>query len=83
MKLVGLDKNREAIGARVRLTANGITQTREVICGASYLAGNDLRLLFGIGDADQIEQLAVRWADASTQTFGPLTSQKFLVLRQK
>lgn len=83
VKLVGLDKNREAIGARVRLTANGITQTREVICGASYLAGNDLRLLFGIGDADQIEQLAVRWADASTQTFGPLTSQKFLVLRQK
>ena len=83
VQLVGRDKNREAIGARVRLTANGMTQTREVICGASYLAGNDLRLLFGVGDTDQIEQLQVRWADGSTERLGVFASRKFIVLRQK
>jgi len=38
-KLVGTRSNRDAMAARVRLTAGGITQIREVAGGSSYLSG--------------------------------------------
>ena len=49
VKLVGTDGNTDAIGARVQVETEGVTLVREVICGASYLSGNDLCLTFGIG----------------------------------
>ncbi|MBI1925091.1 CRTAC1 family protein [Candidatus Poribacteria bacterium] len=82
VKLVGREGNLDAIGARVRLTANGMTQTREVICGASYLAGNDLRLLFGLGDAKAVERLEIRWPDGALQTLENLPTRQLLTVRQ-
>ncbi len=41
--------NRDAIGARVRVSADSRTQTRYVRSGTSYLADHDRRLVFGIG----------------------------------
>ena len=49
VKLVGVQSNRSAIGARVRVTAGGAVQVREVRGGGSYYSQNDLRLLFGLG----------------------------------
>jgi hypothetical protein len=61
LKLTGTISNRSAIGARVRLTAGGITQTAEVISGGSYLSQSDLRLHFGLGAATRIDRLEVDW----------------------
>ena len=41
-----------AIGARVALTAGGRTQHGEVRGGGSYLSQNDLRVRFGLGQAE-------------------------------
>ena len=49
LKLTGTRSNRSALGAKVRLTAGGRTQSDEVRSGGSYLSQNDLRLHFGIG----------------------------------
>ena len=61
MTLVGTTSNRNAIGARVRLTAAGRTQVEEVRGGGSYYAQNDFRLHFGLGAAATIERVEVRW----------------------
>ncbi len=83
IELVGADGNRDAIGARVRLTANGLTQMREVICGASYLSGNDLRLLFGLGEADAVDQIEIRWPNGALQTMENLRTEQIHVIRQQ
>jgi hypothetical protein len=67
LRLVGTRSNRNAIGARIRLTAGGVTQVREVKAGSSYLGQHDLRVHFGVGRAAAIERLEIRWPDGGTQ----------------
>ena len=61
LKLVGVQSNRSAIGARVRLDAGGVTQVQEVRGGGSYYSQNDLRVHFGLAIGKRIERVEVRW----------------------
>ena len=64
----GAGTSRAAIGARVTVTAGGVTQTQEVGGGFGHFgAQNDLVLHFGLGDACQAE-VSVRWSDAELTT---------------
>ena len=67
IQLVGTKSNRSAVGARVRLTAGGTTQVREVKAGSSYLGQNDLRVHAGLGKAAQIDRLDVRWPNGQNE----------------
>jgi len=67
-KLVGTKSNKAAIGARVTITAGGITQMREVKGGNSYVSQSDLRLHFGLGpDTAKIEKVVIRWPNGNTE----------------
>jgi hypothetical protein len=67
-KLVGTKSNKAAIGARVTITAGGITQMREVKGGNSYISQSDLRLHFGLGpDTVKIEKVVIRWPNGNTE----------------
>ena len=68
VRLVGTRGNRNAIGARIRLTAGGGTQVREVRAGSSYLGQHDLRAHFGLGRATAIDRLEIRWPNGQTET---------------
>ncbi len=61
VKLVGVESNRTAIGARVDLRAGGRTLSQEVQSQSSYYSVNDLRLHFGLGTETEVEKLTVRW----------------------
>ena len=65
--LVGMKSNRSAAGARIRLTAGGTTQVREVKAGSSYLGQNDLRVHVGLGKAAKIDRLEVRWPNGQNE----------------
>jgi hypothetical protein len=67
LKLMGTKSNRSAIGARVRLTAGGLTQIGEVRSGGSYLSQSDLRLHFGLGSARRIDRVEIRWPSGVRQ----------------
>jgi hypothetical protein len=63
LKLEGVTANRSAIGARVRVTAGGVTQTQEIGGGyGHYGAQDDLVLHFGLADACEAE-VEIRWPD--------------------
>jgi hypothetical protein len=64
--LHGSGCNRDALGARVQVRANGMTQTQYVRSGTSYLCDHDRRLLFGIGQDEQA-QVEVKWPCGSIQ----------------
>ena len=64
----GEGTNRAAIGARVTVTAGGVTQTQEVGGGhGHYGAQNDMVLHFGLGAACEAE-VTVRWPDGALTT---------------
>ena len=60
VKLVGVESNRSAIGARVTARYGGKVQAQEVLGQSSYLSVNDSRLHFGIGQAATVD-LEIRW----------------------
>src|SRR5205807_4448277 len=54
-KLVGGGKSpADGIGASMRLSARGLRLRRDVISGGSYESSSDLRLHFGLGEADSV-----------------------------
>jgi hypothetical protein len=58
---------RDAIGAKVFLTANGIRQRADVFSGASYASNSDPRLHFGLGTATKVDKLEVHWPDGKVE----------------
>src|SRR5204862_3118140 len=49
VKLVGTRSNRDAVGARVTVSAGGRSAMEEVHGSGSYLSYSDVRLHFGVG----------------------------------
>jgi len=66
-KLVGTKSNRAAIGARVTVKTGSLVQLDEVRGGASYLSQNDLRLHFGLGDREKMNEVDIRWPNGETE----------------
>jgi hypothetical protein len=79
VRCVGTQRDSTAIGARVTVEAGGVAQFNEVRSGASYLSQSDLRLFFGLGRAERIERVAVRWPDGSTEEARDLPARRHLV----
>jgi hypothetical protein len=67
IKLVGTRSNRDAIGARVRLTANGKTMTRQVEAGSGYASQMMLPLHFGLGNATRVDSIEICWPSGDVQ----------------
>ncbi|NUN53937.1 MAG: CRTAC1 family protein, partial [Planctomycetaceae bacterium] len=68
VRLVETRGRRDAIGAVVRLTAGGRTQTRLVQSAGGYLAQSSSTLHFGLGGATAVEKVEVRWPGGNLQT---------------
>jgi enediyne biosynthesis protein E4 len=68
-RLVGRKSNRMAIGARVAVSAGGMTQIDEVRGGGSYNSSNDTRLHFGLGKDAIMSKIEVRWPSGLHQEF--------------
>ena len=59
---------RDAIGATVYLTANGMRQREDVISGGSYISSNDQRPHFGLGDATDAGTAEIHWPSGAKET---------------
>jgi enediyne biosynthesis protein E4 len=69
LKLVGTKSNRDAIGATVRIFHAGVSQTRVVKSGSSYLSQSELPVTFGVGKQDRVERVVVTWPSGRTDEF--------------
>ena len=69
VRLEGRASNRSAIGAIVRIHAGGKVQSAPVLSQSSYLSVNDLKLHFGLGAADSIDKILVRWPSGVDESF--------------
>jgi hypothetical protein len=75
--------NRDAVGARVILRANGIQQMREVILGDSYGSQSTLHLHFGLDQATQADEMIVRWPCSGTvQRFEHVAANRYYEIKE-
>ena len=84
LRLEGVKCNRDAIGARVVVTAGGRRQVEEVRSASSYLSQNDMRLHFGLGAAAKVDAIEIRWPEKPkrTETVGPIAADQFVTIRE-
>jgi len=64
----GAKSPRNAVGTTVYLTAGGIRQRGDVLSGGSYLSSNDMRVHFGLGDAEQAGSVEIHWPSGVKET---------------
>ena len=76
--LVGVISNRDAVGARVTVTAAGRTQLREQGGGMHHFAQDHQRLHFGLGANRRVQRLEVRWPSGLTQILTDLPADQVL-----
>jgi len=81
LKLIGTKSNRSAIGARVTARYGGKVQVQEVLAQASFYSANDLRLHFGLGNAEKVD-VEIRWPNGDTQKLGNIAPNKLHVIKE-
>ena len=80
--LVGTTSNRDALGARVTVSAGGRTQVREVKSGSSYLGQGDLRVHVGLGDARTVDRLEIRWPGGRSERVETVAVNQILTVQE-
>jgi hypothetical protein len=75
-RLVGTKSNRDAIGAEVRVECGGVTQSRLVKSGSSYLSQSELPVTFGVGKRDSIDRIVILWPGGRSEEFKNLATGK-------
>ncbi|MDP4223122.1 MAG: CRTAC1 family protein [Bacteroidota bacterium] len=82
IKLTGTTSNRDGIGARVKLTAGGKTQTTQKRSTTGYLSQNDPRLHFGLGKNESVERIEIIWPSGKKQTLENTKVNQILDVRE-
>jgi hypothetical protein len=79
LDLVGRKSNRDAIGAKVKLTTSGgrVLQSHVAVSGG-FLSSSDKRLHFGLGADAEARSLEIRWPSGKTQTLDRVKADQVL-----
>ena len=79
---VGTKSNRDGVGARIRVKAGERILVDEVRSGSSYISSSDMRAHFGLGKADKIEWLEIRWPSGLTERFRGVPADQITTLEE-
>ena len=88
IKTIGTKSNRSGIGARIKCVTHLPgekslhPQIDEVRSGGGYFSQNDLRVHFGIGKAESIELLEIRWPSGLIETFKDIKPNQVLIVKE-
>jgi enediyne biosynthesis protein E4 len=75
-KLTGTKSNRDAIGARITLKAGGLSQIHEIDGGNGYAGQSMHRAHFGLGKAEKVDSVEVRWPSGSVEKISTVEINK-------
>ena len=74
IKAIGVKSNRSGIGSRISCTTSVTGENKphrqidEVRSGGSYFSQSDLRVHFGLGKAEKVDLLEIRWPSGQVDT---------------
>lgn len=80
VSLVGLDGNKEGIGAKIRTFSNGKVQRYDYFPVRGYLSSLNTPITIGIGK-EKLDSLSITWQDGTSETINQPSNK--LVLYQK
>ncbi len=79
LELTGHRSNRDAIGAKVKLTTgSGRVLYNEVSNSVGMMSSSDKRVHFGLADESRVETIQIRWPNGATQKIVRPKADQFL-----
>lgn len=81
VKLIGTDRDRASMGARVEIEVNGQKQLQEVSPVRGYMSTSENILHFGLGSSDKISKLTAKWLDGRTIELQDVKVNQVLTLK--
>ncbi len=84
LKLVGRTSNRDAVGARVSWSVDGVRRTRHLNGGGSYLSAHDPRLILGLGSKGKLDWVEIEWPlpSSTVQRLTDLTVNQYVTIEE-
>jgi len=88
VKTIGTKSNRSGIGARLKCVSrpsdekNIHEQIDEVRSGGSYYSQNDLRVHFGLGNADTVQLLEIRWPSGQIDQLKNISANQLIFVKE-
>jgi hypothetical protein len=73
-QLRGTKSNRDGIGATVRIESGGMSESRMVKSGSSYLSQSELPITFGLEKRDRVNRVEISWPSGRNEEFRNLAS---------
>ncbi len=83
IRLTGTKSNRDGIGAVVRVTTSGVTQSRMVKTGGGYLSQSEMTLTFGLGKRDAVDRVLVEWPSGRMEDYKNLKAGEYECVEEK
>ncbi len=83
VRLVGKESNRLGIGARLVAKIGGRQLFRDQFPVNSYRSQAPNRVHFGIGSAESVDELIIRWPSGKTQAIQNIRSNQHLVISEE
>jgi len=88
VKTIGTKSNRSGIGARLKCVSRPADekdihqQIDEVRSGGSYYSQNDLRVHFGLGNADKVQLLEIRWPSGQIDQLKNISANQLIFVKE-
>jgi hypothetical protein len=83
VSLRGRRSNRLGIGARLTARVRGQNLVRELYPLNSYRSQMPNRVHFGLGDAERVERLAIRWPSGKEQLFTDVAGDRHILVDEE
>jgi hypothetical protein len=82
VSLRGRESNRQGIGARLTAVVRGQQLVREMYPANTYRSQAPNIVHFGLGDADAVERLTIRWPSGKVQELRDLKGDRHIVVEE-
>ena len=82
VRLAGAGSNRNGLGAVIEIESQAGKQIRQANPMTGFLSCNDDAVHFGLGQADMIDTLRVRWPSGQVQTFNNLAADRLYTITE-
>ncbi|MGH9324435.1 MAG: CRTAC1 family protein [Vicinamibacteria bacterium] len=82
LRLVGVESNRDGVGARVEIELEGRKFVEELRAGSSYLSQNEMTLYLGLGSASEARGLELRWPSGRRDRIERLEAGRRYVIKE-
>jgi hypothetical protein len=83
VRLRGVASNRDAVGAFVRVTPpSGASPWLMVKTGSSYCSQSEMPLTFGLGRADRVTSIDIKWPNGKVETLPGVETDQVLTIEE-